>query len=923
MKSRLKPVMHCLGLAFGSLAAIGVHPIAVAQQQQLERVEITGSMVRRVDAETALPVTIITSEELVKQGVQTAEQAMSRIAANQSNFGTSAAIGGTTGAKAEADLRGLSAASGTNANKTLVLLNGRRIANHAFDSAAVDLNAIPMAAISRIEVLRDGASAIYGTDAIAGVINFILRREYQGVAASYENQTPQESGGADINRVNVVGGFGSLAKEGFNIMGTLDWRKQKVLAAVERKFSRTGVLGPTRDDLTSGTSGTAFPGDLNGFEPTAPNCAPPASLPRFSNPDNTGTFETCRYDFTQDIDIIPENEQFTGLLRGSLALGANHTASLEYLYANNQATARVAPAPTSHYMPASSQYFPAGAPATLVPDQNNPGAYDENSPCGYTNCVSGGVANWRQVPAGKRTSGDDSTTTRLVADIQGFFGDGWDYRAALWQSKNKSNASVKGGYVNDAIMQEGVWNGAINPFGDQSAAGQAAIGAAQVYADTYVGEYKVSGIDARVTKDLMQLTAGTLSMAVGAEYRREKSSVEATDITAELPSLGIDPDADTSGSRNVTALFAEFAIPILKNLDGTVALRWDDYSDFGSTTNPKFSLRYQPVKQVLLRGSYNKGFRAPTLYEIYQPASLTYTSDNYDDPLLCPGGTPVPGASAGVVCGQQVLQQQGGPGGLGLPIDTLQPEKSDAWTVGVVFEPIQSITVGLDYWSIKTKNQISGLPEQAIFGDATKYAGRFVRCSEVSPEQRANITACLNYPSFDPIAYIETPTENLGDLKTSGVDLAFGWRSAATEYGSWGVMLDGTYITEYKYQREPGGEEFNAVGRYSDNAPVFRWQHVASVTWSMGSWSALFANRYKTGYLDQDAVSNVDSYSVYDLTGTWQGVKNLTVSAGVLNLFDEDPPKSVQVTTFQRGYDPRFTDPRGRTWYLRLAYKFL
>jgi iron complex outermembrane receptor protein len=236
---------------------------------------ITGSSLRRVDAETALPVTVIKTEDLQKQGVTTAEQAVQRIAANQSNFGISQSIGATTGGKAEADLRGLSAASGNNANKTLVLLNGRRIANHAFDAAAADLNAIPLSAIDRIEVLRDGASAIYGTDAIGGVINFILRRDYQGLEISYENQAPQKSG-ADVNRVNLTAGFGSLSKNRFNVLASLDWRRQEGLEAAERPFSATGIL---RGDITGGTSGTSFPGDAGGFEP-APNAAPIAMLIR-------------------------------------------------------------------------------------------------------------------------------------------------------------------------------------------------------------------------------------------------------------------------------------------------------------------------------------------------------------------------------------------------------------------------------------------------------------------------------------------------------------------------------------------------------------------------------------------------------------------------------------------------------------------
>jgi iron complex outermembrane receptor protein len=183
---------------------------------------------------------VIKVEDLTKQGVTNAEQAMQRIAANQSNFGARPSIGATTGGKAEADLRGLGGPTGANGNKTLVLLNGRRIVNHSFDAAAVDLNAIPLNAIDRIEVLRDGASAIYGTDAIGGVINFILKRDYQGFEMSAQTQLPQHSGGGQTSRSTPPLGWGSLATNGFNFMGSFDFRNQHVLEAAQRSFSKTG-----------------------------------------------------------------------------------------------------------------------------------------------------------------------------------------------------------------------------------------------------------------------------------------------------------------------------------------------------------------------------------------------------------------------------------------------------------------------------------------------------------------------------------------------------------------------------------------------------------------------------------------------------------------------------------------------------------
>ena len=907
---RRTKVCSALALAFGGGLLIPATPVFA---QQLERVEITGSSIRRVDAETALPVTVITVEELTKQGITTAEQAMSRIAANQSNFGTSAAIGGTTGGKAEADLRGLSGPSATNANKTLVLLNGRRIANHALDAAAVDLNAIPLAAVSRIEVLRDGASAIYGTDAIAGVINFILRKDYTGFEISAEAQRPERNGGGNTDRVSLVGGFGNLAEQRFNIMGTLDWRKQDVLVAADRNFSKTGIIGTSRDAIGSGTSGTSFPGDLNGFEPSGPLCAPPGSIPRNTNPDNTGAFDSCRYDFSRDVDIIPKNEQITGLIRGSFAITPEHTISAEYFNSHNVVEARVAPVPQNHLMPQSSPFFPAGAPTTTIPDLNDPTG---------VGTVLGGVANWRAIPGGKRTSGDDSTTDRFLVEMQGLLA-GWDYKTAIGQSRNKYTASVKKGYLNDDLIQQGVFNGTINPFGEQTPAGQAAIDAAQIDAATVNAKNTMNFADFRITRDLYQMAAGPLSGAFGVEARREKSAFENTDINAVLQnSLGIDPDGDTSGKRSSYAVYAEFAIPVIKNLDLTIAGRYDHYSDFGNTFNPKVGLRWQPVKEVLLRGSYNTGFRAPTLYDIYQPASRTFTSDSYNDPLLCPNGTPLNGATSGVVCDQQTLQRNAGPVAIGRPVNSLSPEKSKTFTVGAVFEPSSAFTFSVDYWDIRIRNTISGLPEQSIFGDPVKYASRFVRCSQLSAAERANIDVCLNFPAFDPIAFIDTPTENLGELRTHGLDLSASLRLPTTAMGKFAVTMDGTYVTGFEYQREAGGEFINALGRYSDNAPVFRWQHVAAVNWNYGPWGAVLAERFKSGYLDQDGTSQVGSYDVYDVSLAWTGIKNLTLSAGIKNLFDRDPPKSVQNTTFQRGYDPRFADSLGRTFLLRAAYKF-
>jgi iron complex outermembrane receptor protein len=878
--------------AFG--ATVMALPAAQAQQQsgqQLDKVEITGSLIRRVDAETALPVQIIRADELTKQGVTTAEQALRLVASNQSLLGVSQGIGSTTGGQSSANMRGLGS------NKTLVLLNGRRIANHAYDSGAADLNAIPLAAIDRIEVLRDGASALYGTDAIGGVINFILRRDFTGVEVSAQLDSVQAAGG-DTKRASLVAGFGSLQKQGFNIMASLDYRDQDVVRALDRPFSKSGIAG-------GNTSGTTFPGRVGSFQPSIANgnnCLPDAAAQAQLPLPGSLSFRSgssCRYDFPGAIDIIPANDQLSGVLRGTLKLG-EHVATLEYVRAESNATNRVAPTPlVGMTIPTTSPFYPAGAPTTTNP----------------------GIVTWRAVPAGQRTDDSNNVTQRIVGDISGALA-GWDYKAGAWWSKNEVATTFADGYVNRAQVQAGLTSGLINPFGAQSAAGLQALLNSKIRAKVLDASGEASGIDFRASRDLFSMAGGSAALAVGGEFRREKFTYDLQDIAREAASSGLELAQDITGKRDVTALFGEMVFPITRTLEATLSARYDRYSDFGNTFNPKLAVRWQPTKTLLVRASANTGFRAPTLYDIYNPSYYTFTSDAYDDPVLCPGGTAVAGADASTVCGQQVQARRGGPVGYGKPANSLEPEKSRTFSVGIVLEPARNTTVSFDVWDIQLKNSITVLPEQSIFGDTTKYANRILRCSQLTAAVRAVIDVCANFPAFDPIAYIDQPTDNLGEIKTRGVDIGFGWRSGATAYGNWAFSFDGTYVDKYDYQRERGGPFVVNAGRYADSSPILRWRHVASVNWSAGGWGTTLSNRFNSGYTDQDPSNQVGQYSVWDVMLTYTGIRNLTLQGGMKNVLNTEPPYSNQGTTFQVNYDPRLTDPLGRTYVVRAAYKF-
>jgi iron complex outermembrane recepter protein len=595
--------------------------------------------------------------------------------------------------------------------------------------------------------------------------------------------------------------------------------------------------------------------------------------------------------------LIPENEQLTGLLRLTGKLGGS-VLTFEQTYTKNESTSRVAGTPlVGMSIPVSSPFFPAGAPTTPDP----------------------AIVNWRAVPAGQRTSEAEAEQMRSVLSIDGLLAS-WDYRAGVFYSQSEVTDTFTNGYVNRALVQAGLNAGTINPFGPQPNGG-AGLNAAKIIAPVLTAKGEVVGVDARVTRDMFQMSGGASALALGVDFRQEDFSSDLQDIARQAASSGLELAADITGDRDVTGLFAEMAFPLTKQLEVTLAARYDNYSDFGNTVNPKVGVRWQPTSATLFRGSFNTGFRAPTLYDIYQPHANTFTSDSYDDPLLCPGGTAAPGAIASVVCNQQVQQRLSGPAATGRPVDSIEPEESQTFTFGVVLEPMPNMTFSVDYWDIQIENVINALPEQAIFGDPAKYASRIFRCSQLDAATRAVIDVCNNV-GFDPIAFIDTPTENLGEIKTRGIDVGFSYRTSATPYGVWNLTFDGTYVDSFKYQREKGGEFISAAGAYSDNAPVVRWQHTAALGWRAGAFSSSFGWRYKSGYKDQFAPAEVRNYSLFDWGIGYTGVKNLTVQFVIKNILDETPPYSNQATTFQSNFDPRLTDPLGRTFSTTVRYRF-
>ena len=665
---------------------------------------------------------------------------------------------------------------------------------------------------------------------------------------------------------------------------------------------------------------TYYQGDYI-FNPSLPDCQPPSSLP-------VGGGVDCGFDYSAYADLVPKQTQLSALVKGSYAVDKDNTLSLEFLQGNNKLTTNIAPTAvfTLDPMPTSSPFFPGGPGLGGVPGTpaNTSANFDPFSPIDYV--------DWRTTVAGNRSSTFDNKTDRFLLDWVGSRA-GWDYSVAVLQSSSNIKNIFNNGYVNSTNMLAGVSgvpdaNGQVppwlNPFGAQTAEGLAYIQSQQIRGLMQRSEGTLRGIKADASTEVYKLPAGPMTMAAGIEYYRDQVSI--TNDLARIEQAagsGLEGAFDSSGSRSWLGLFVEFNLPVVKDLELNLALRYDDYSDFGSTVNPKASLRWTPTKELLVRGSFNTGFRAPSLYDVYSPPQLTYTSSSkLNDPVLCPGGV-VDSAAGGVQsrdCGQQMQQTLGGS-------QQLQPESSTAWSAGLVFQPNPSLLMSVDYWNYVVDDSIDNLNEESILAVGGNYSNRIVRCSQVAPDQIDNYLNCPGAVSGDPIAYLDNTKTNLGTYKTSGLDFATTWRSPATQYGRFTLGWQATYVLQYEYQLEAGGAYQNNLGVFYNLKPISRYRQVLNLGWQQDVWAANLINRYSRGYTDQNDVApefynNVGSVNTWDLALTWSGAKNTILTAGITNLFNQDPPFSNQNTGPPSGYDYRYGNPIGRAFLLRAVYTF-
>jgi iron complex outermembrane receptor protein len=884
-----------------------------APADQPARVEITGSNIARVEGESGLPVQVITREELQRGGVQTMQELLERISANQSfgGFNPALGIGNSVVGFTAASLRGLGS------ERTLVLLDGRRLAPYALSGGqSVDLSAIPPSAIERVEILKDGASAIYGTDAIGGVINFIMRKDFRGVELNADYFATQHGGGNN-GRVSLTAGKGDLAKDKYNAFVTASYFKQGALSAAQRESTKTAYLpGIGVDDLSWWSSPANIfqydpvTGEVYGFDnyfnPTIPypsgatatSCAPPRSLATVQEPT------LCRYDFTNAIDTIPAFEQVNVLGRLTWNLLAGTQFFAEATYYRGQVTQRIAPTPvSSHYtltpmtLPPTSPYYP--------------GAFVAGLPGGRPDLPL--ELLYRMVDLGPRTTETTADQWNGAAGLQGTV-EGWSYQLVATATTNRQVDTLVSGLVLESEFGPLLRSGVINPFGPNTADVVGQMRATQVTGPASDNRASNLGVALTVSNDVHRLPAGPVAVALGVEGRRESLKQSNSDFVVSGDMIGGSGAVPTLAStqRNVFSVFGEVNVPVVKDFEANLAVRYDDYSDFGGTTNPKLTLRWQPSRSVLLRAAYGTGFRAPTLSDLHQPQSTAPALAQFlKDPVRCPVTDDFYDCQGGFL-----LVDGGNP--------ALQPETSQQINAGIVFEPVAGLSTSVDYYWVRLSNIINRVPAETILGpDHAAWAPGYVVRQPPDAEHPG-------LPGrIDRVALYPT---NVGTLSTSGIDVNLQWRGPATDFGRFTLTLDGTYVLGYSQgvYTSTGVPTSAGTRTVSDLGAIARYRQYAQFGWSQGPWDATLANNIQTGYtepcLDTDpsgcTIRRVGAYSVWDLQARYTGWKNTTLTLGVRNALDTQPPLTNQGFIAQKGIDPSYADPRGRMFYAGFSLAF-
>jgi len=925
----------CLGLAF--LMANAISPELLAQSSEIEEIAVTGTRIRGANPDSFSPVAIISEEDIQISGAISIGELLQEMPSQGSGLNRNYNNGGSGAVRM--DFRNLGS------GRTLVIVDGKRWINSGGGAnGSVDLNTIPTSAISRVEILKDGASAVYGSDAIGAVINIITKDDFEGVEFSAQTGEYFDGGGLASNYQVTAG---TTFDRGSFMLGAslvdiedLGNGDRKETAA---RPSSGGSSGTPQGRLAYGG---VVPGCSNFTPSDGTSGASPSDFRCWTSPDDRFNYNPYNY-------VETPNERINLFAKGRFNLTDNTDLTLNGTYQNRESDQLLAPMPLFYGfgdfgggegISRNNPYNPFGLELCDLTGKSVEGktCNDANYPDGYAS----GWLGRRLLEAGNRNYVQDMQTYRFEMGIETEF-NGWDISGYAITGQNK-NVTTTNGLLNTGNIKKALEGDCESPcvplnlFGGQGAdsaylgdglwSGSGSITPEMVKYITFeahdTGRNKMKSYGFDIAGDLTELPAGTVGLAFGYEYRDESGAYAPDAFIAAGLSSG-NASQPVSGEYDVNEWYAEVAVPIIENLELSAATRFSDYSSFGSTSNSKVGLTYAPNEMVTFRGTYSEGFRAPSISSLYSG-----NNDSYPD-LADPcdvNASNFTGGAGGTQAGR--CAADGVPTGFTQPNTQIrttvggnpntEPEESESFNFGVIVNPLENLTVYLDFYDVEITNTISSIGSQLILNGC--YQG-------TNPGYCSLVTRL-------PTGYVKdlrNTTNNIGKLETSGYEVTatYDWESS---FGSWRAVADFAMLDDYDVTKANGSVEHYAglvVGNARDQFKDVKGN--LQLFWSRGDFSASATAQY---HGEADGVAGAPPKTLADgtkdpgdskreLDATWyldvQASYNLEnynsiISVGIDNILDEDPPYFPD--SFANDFDPSYRTWGSQFWYARITTRF-
>lgn len=823
---------------------------------RVERIEVTGSYIKRVDVEGAQPVQTLDQEYLESTGYNSVSDVLREMSA--SSFGSQRETSGSvTGGVSSVSLRGLGA------DKTLILLDGRRLAKDGVDGV-VDLNLIPMSAVQRIDILKDSSSALYGSDALGGVINIITKKDYNGAELSVRYERPEEKGGTRT----TVQGLHGWSNERMNVTTSLQFRSNQEIYDRDRNWSDEGISSNSPNPNFKENSSDSLRAAWS-------TCADPLY--------NIGSGKTCYFDYTDYSTNLPEINQLNLISTMRYEIDPMTEVHATLQASRKEMFGRYAPGVVAITKDAANGVSGVTVPNTFT---------DSNG-----DTVTAGTelynTRWRSLVLGTR---DTETTTDMVGGNVGarrYFGETWEADLTLGTQRLDRDTQNTNGYGKQDAMLNAISTGACDIFTEGASCDLTGV----AYNPWQKTKSRLDYVELRTNGELFDLPAGPLALAVGSQATYETYSDTVDAESAAYNVTGGSAITSGAGTRHSTSFFTELAIPAATGFDIQVAARYDKFSDFGDTINPKLSLMYKPVSAVLLRASAGTGFKAPNLTDLFRSESEGYPT--FIDRKACADA----GDPDDAACDpkQYKVKTSGNP--------NLKEETSKNFSVGAVIQPTKNFNFSVDYYHISLDNSV-GVSAGAITQ---------AQANGMTDAELAALGTTVTRSGTGEIESITTRYQNLDELTTQGIDVSMGYNTFLEGIGNLNINTQFSYLLSYDSPQ--GFPSLSGISAF-DVSGSPRWRNNLTVSYSPSQKLTINANAITTAKnLMSDYETYKGTYTRYDLSGSYNVEEwNGKIALGIKNVLGTTPPLDQYDVTSQM--DSALYDNIGRRVFVEYTQRF-